>query len=66
MFDISEDNRKYALEVAAEANVDLRFEVCDILEIDLAKVHCEGYYGIGTGEGHEVYWGYDGVYFCGA
>ncbi len=27
----------------------------DILEIDLAKVHCEGYYGIGTGEGHEVY-----------
>ena len=37
VFDISEDNRKYALEVAAEANVDLRFEVCDILEIDLEK-----------------------------
>lgn len=37
VFDISEDNRKYALEVAAAANVDLHFEVCDILEIDMAK-----------------------------
>lgn len=37
VFDISEDNRKYALEVAAAANVDLHFEVCDILEIDIAK-----------------------------
>ena len=37
VFDISEDNKKYALEVAAAANVDLNFEVCDILEIDIAR-----------------------------
>lgn len=37
VFDISEDNKKYALEVAAAANVDLNFEVCDILEIDMEK-----------------------------
>ncbi len=37
VFDISEDNKKYALEVAAAADVDLSFEVCDILEIDMEK-----------------------------
>lgn len=34
VFDISEDNKRYALEVATAAGVDLNFEVCDILEID--------------------------------
>ena len=37
VFDISEDNKRYALEVAAAAEVDLTFEVCDILEIDMKK-----------------------------
>ena len=37
VFDISEDNKKYALEVSAAANVNLNFEVCDILEIDIEK-----------------------------
>lgn len=37
VFDISEDNKKYALEVAAAAKVNLNFEVCDILEIDMEK-----------------------------
>ena len=37
VFDISEDNKKYALEVAKAAKVDLHFEVCDILEIDMEK-----------------------------
>ena len=37
VFDISEDNRKYALEVATAAKVELNFEVCDILEIDTEK-----------------------------
>ena len=37
VFDISEDNKKYALEVAAAAEVDLNFEVCDVLEIDMEK-----------------------------
>lgn len=34
VFDISEDNRRYALETAAAAGVPLGYEVCDILEID--------------------------------
>lgn len=37
VFDISEDNKRYALEVANAAKVDLNFEVCDILEIDIKK-----------------------------
>ena len=37
IFDISEDNKRYALEVAAAAKADLNFEVCDILEIDIDK-----------------------------
>ena len=37
IFDISEDNRKYALEVADAAQVDIHFEVCDVLEIDMGK-----------------------------
>lgn len=37
VFDISEDNRKYALEVAAAANVDINYEVCDVLEINMEK-----------------------------
>ena len=37
VFDISEDNRRYALETAKEANVNINFEVCDVLEIDLDK-----------------------------
>ena len=36
IFDISEDNRRYALETAECAGVPLRFEVGDVLEIDLA------------------------------
>ena len=34
VFDISEDNRRYALELAAAANVHINYEVCDVLEID--------------------------------
>ncbi len=37
VFDISQDNRKYALEVATAAKVRLNYEVCDILEIDLER-----------------------------
>lgn len=39
IFDISEDNRRYALEVAEATNVKVDFEVCDVLEIDTS------YYG---------------------
>ena len=37
VFDISEDNRKYALEVAAAANVEIHYEVCDVLDINMEK-----------------------------
>ena len=37
VFDISEANRRYAMETAQAAKVNLRYEVGDVLEIDLAK-----------------------------
>ena len=37
VFDISEDNRRYALETAAAAGVHLDFEVCDVLDMDLER-----------------------------
>jgi len=37
IFDISEDNKKYALEVADAANVKIGFVVGDVLEIDMNK-----------------------------
>ena len=35
IFDISEDNKKYAIETADAAGVSINFEVCDILKIDM-------------------------------
>lgn len=37
VFDISSDNRRYALEVAAAAGVRLDYQVGDVLEIDMAQ-----------------------------
>lgn len=37
VFDISEDNKRYSLETAEAANVNINFEVCDVLEIDTEK-----------------------------
>ena len=37
IFDISEDNKKYAMEVAKEANANISYEVGDVLDIDLVK-----------------------------
>ena len=37
IFDISEDNKRYALEVADAANVKINFVVGDVLEIDMNK-----------------------------
>ena len=37
IFDISEANKRYALETAQAAHVTIHFEVCDILEMDLSK-----------------------------
>ena len=37
VFDISEENRRYALETARAAHVSIGYEVCDVLEIDPGK-----------------------------
>ena len=37
VFDISEANRRYAMETAAAAGVRMEYEVCDIMEIDLSR-----------------------------
>jgi len=37
VFDISEDNKKYALEVAQTAGVSINFEVGDVLDINIEK-----------------------------
>ena len=37
VFDISEANRKYAVETAEAADVNICYEVCDVMEIDLDK-----------------------------
>ena len=37
VFDISEENRRYALETAQAANVRIGYEVGDVLETDMAK-----------------------------
>ena len=37
IFDISENNKRYAVEVAEHANVHIDFQVGDVLEIDLEK-----------------------------
>ena len=37
VFDISEANKKYAVETAEAAGVDIGYEVCDIMKIDMDK-----------------------------
>ena len=49
IFDISEENKRYAMETAQAAGVRIGFEVCDILEIDLEKYG--GYFDIVFMEG---------------
>ena len=49
VFDISEENKRYAMETAQAADVPLNYEVCDILEIDLEKY--AGYFDIVFMEG---------------
>lgn len=49
VFDISEDNRRYAMEMAQAAQVSINYEVCDVLEIDLQKY--KGYFDVVFMEG---------------
>lgn len=57
VFDISEANRKYALEVAEAANVKLNYEVCDVLEIDMEKY--SGYFDVVFMEGGILHYFHD-------
>ena len=57
VFDISEDNKRYALEVAAAANVELSFEVCDVLEIDMDRY--KGYFDLVFMEGGILHYFHD-------
>ena len=49
VFDISEHNKRYALEVAKAAGVGITFELGDVLEIDLDRYH--GYFDVVFMEG---------------
>ena len=57
IFDISEANKRYALEVARAARAPLTFEVCDILEIDLSKY--AGYFDVVFMEGGVLHYFHD-------
>ena len=57
VFDISEDNRKYALEVAEAADVSINYEVCDVLEIDQEKY--AGYFDVVFMEGGVLHYFHD-------
>lgn len=57
LFDISEDNKRYALETAEEAGVSIAFEVCDILEIDMGRY--EGRFDVVFMEGGILHYFHD-------
>ncbi len=57
IFDISEDNKRYALEVADAANVNVNFVVGDVLEIDMDKY--ENYFDVAFMEGGILHYFYD-------
>ncbi len=57
IFDISEDNRRYAMAVARAAGVKIGFEVCDVLEIGLSKYG--GYFDVVFMEGGILHYFHD-------
>lgn len=57
VFDISEENRRYALEVAEAAEVKLHYEVCDVLEINMEKY--EMYFDVVFMEGGVLHYFHD-------
>lgn len=57
VFDISEDNKRYALEVAEAAKVNINFEVGDVLEIDMKKYG--GYFDVVFMEGGILHYFHD-------
>ena len=57
VFDISEDNMRYATETAEAANVTIGYEVCDVLEADLEKYG--GYFDVVFMEGGILHYFHD-------
>lgn len=57
VFDISQENKKYAVETAECANVKINYEVGDVLEIDLNKY--EGYFDVVFMEGGILHYFHD-------
>ena len=57
IFDISEDNRRYALEVAGAAGVEISYVVGDVLEIDKEKY--AGYFDVVFMEGGILHYFHD-------
>lgn len=57
VFDISEDNKKYACEVAEAAKVNINYEVGDVLEINMEKY--QGYFDVVFMEGGILHYFHD-------
>lgn len=57
IFDISADNKKYAVELAESSKVSINYEVCDVLEIDLQKYG--GYFDVVFMEGGILHYFHD-------
>ncbi len=57
VFDISEANKKYAVETADAARVTIGYEVCDIMEIDMNKY--EGFFDVVFMEGGILHYFHD-------
>ncbi len=57
VFDISEDNRRYAMETAEAANVRITYEVGDVLETDLERYG--GYFDVVFMEGGILHYFHD-------
>ena len=57
VFDISEQNKRYALETAEAAGVKITYEVCDVLSIDLDKYR--GFFDVVFMEGGILHYFHD-------
>ncbi len=57
VFDISEQNKRYAMETAEAAHVKIHYEVCDVLSIDLEKYG--GYFDVVFMEGGILHYFHD-------
>lgn len=57
VFDISEANKKYAIETAKAAGIEIGYEVCDIMEINMSKF--EGLFDVVFMEGGILHYFHD-------